>query len=47
MLSVSLKSSSFSSGCSDCVPKAVAPQGQDDEAAKKLWELSASMVGLL
>ncbi|XP_067091046.1 retinol dehydrogenase 11-like [Osmerus mordax] len=32
---------------SDCVPKAVAPQGQDDEAAKKLWELSASMVGLL
>lgn len=31
---------------SDCAPKTVAPQGQDDGAAKKLWELSASMVGL-
>ncbi|XP_061577859.1 retinol dehydrogenase 11-like [Cololabis saira] len=31
---------------SDCAPKAAAPQGQDDEAAKKLWDLSASMVGL-
>ncbi|KAM6937579.1 retinol dehydrogenase 11-like [Xenentodon cancila] len=31
---------------SDCAPKAAAPQGQDDEAAKRLWDLSASMVGL-
>lgn len=31
---------------SDCAPKTVAPQGQDDAAAKKLWDLSASMVGL-
>lgn len=31
---------------SDCAPKTPAPQGQDDEAAKKLWDLSASMVGL-
>ncbi|XP_031603285.1 retinol dehydrogenase 13-like isoform X2 [Oreochromis aureus] len=32
---------------SDCAPKTAAPQGLDDEAAKKLWELSASMVGLM
>ncbi|XP_060891197.1 retinol dehydrogenase 11-like isoform X1 [Labrus mixtus] len=31
---------------SDCAPKTAAPQGRDDEAAKKLWDLSASMVGL-
>ncbi|XP_041853723.1 retinol dehydrogenase 13-like [Melanotaenia boesemani] len=31
---------------SDCARKAVAPQAQDDEDAKKLWDLSASMVGL-
>lgn len=31
---------------SDCAPKTAAPQAQDDVAAKKLWELSASMVGL-
>ncbi|XP_039881624.1 retinol dehydrogenase 13-like isoform X4 [Simochromis diagramma] len=31
---------------SDCAPKTAAPQGLDDEAAKKLWELSASVVGL-
>ncbi|XP_070827875.1 retinol dehydrogenase 12-like [Chaetodon trifascialis] len=31
---------------SDCAPKTAAPQGLDDEAAKKLWNLSASMVGL-
>ncbi|XP_054475470.1 retinol dehydrogenase 13-like isoform X1 [Anoplopoma fimbria] len=31
---------------SDCAPKSAAPQGLDDEAAKKLWDLSASMVGL-
>ncbi|KAG7216048.1 hypothetical protein INR49_007800 [Caranx melampygus] len=31
---------------SDCAPKTAAPQGLDDEAAKKLWALSASMVGL-
>ncbi|XP_073327851.1 retinol dehydrogenase 12-like [Pagrus major] len=31
---------------SDCAPKTAAPQGLDDEAAKKLWDLSASMVGL-
>ncbi|KAK9516703.1 hypothetical protein VZT92_024621 [Zoarces viviparus] len=32
---------------SDCAPKSAAPQGLDDEAAKKLWDLSASMVGLI
>lgn len=31
---------------SDCAPKTAAPQAQDDDAAKKLWDLSASMVGL-
>ncbi|XP_028287303.1 retinol dehydrogenase 13-like [Parambassis ranga] len=31
---------------SDCAPKKAASQGLDDEAAKKLWDLSASMVGL-
>uniref|UniRef100_A0A672HU82 Retinol dehydrogenase 13-like n=1 Tax=Salarias fasciatus TaxID=181472 RepID=A0A672HU82_SALFA len=31
---------------SDCAPKTAAPQALDDEAAKKLWDLSASMVGL-
>ncbi|XP_074489088.1 retinol dehydrogenase 13-like [Sebastes fasciatus] len=31
---------------SDCAPKTAAPQGLDDEAAKKLWDLSASLVGL-
>ncbi|XP_029378203.1 retinol dehydrogenase 13-like [Echeneis naucrates] len=31
---------------SDCAPKTAASQGRDDEAAKKLWDLSASMVGL-
>ncbi|XP_059191968.1 retinol dehydrogenase 11-like isoform X1 [Centropristis striata] len=31
---------------SDCAPKTAAPQGLDDEAAKKLWDISASMVGL-
>lgn len=31
---------------SDCAPKTVAPQALDDVAAKKLWDLSASMVGL-
>ncbi|KAM3608791.1 uncharacterized protein V6R79_004796 [Siganus canaliculatus] len=31
---------------SDCSPKTAAPQGLDDEAAKKLWDVSASMVGL-
>ncbi|XP_029290222.1 retinol dehydrogenase 11-like [Cottoperca gobio] len=31
---------------SDCAPKTAAPQGLDDEAAKKLWDLSASMVSL-
>ncbi|XP_034542529.1 retinol dehydrogenase 11-like [Notolabrus celidotus] len=31
---------------SDCAPKTAAPQGLDDEAAKKLWDLSAVMVGL-
>lgn len=29
---------------SDCAPKTAAPQGLDDEAAKKLWDLSAAMV---
>nr|XP_046249042.1 retinol dehydrogenase 12 [Scatophagus argus] len=32
---------------SDCARKTAAPQGRDDEAAKKLWDLSASMVGLI
>lgn len=31
---------------SDCAPKLAAPQGRDDAAARKLWDLSASMVGL-
>lgn len=31
---------------SDCAPKTSAPQALDDAAAKKLWDLSASMVGL-
>nr|XP_055058712.1 retinol dehydrogenase 11-like [Misgurnus anguillicaudatus] len=31
---------------SDCAPKQAAPQGRDDAAARKLWDLSASMVGL-
>uniref|UniRef100_A0A3Q3ESK7 Si:ch211-107o10.3 n=1 Tax=Labrus bergylta TaxID=56723 RepID=A0A3Q3ESK7_9LABR len=31
---------------SDCAPKTAAPQALDDAAAKKLWDLSASMVGL-
>ncbi|RVE71877.1 hypothetical protein OJAV_G00056030 [Oryzias javanicus] len=31
---------------SDCAPKTAAPQALDDEAAKKLWDVSASMVGL-
>ncbi|XP_072236375.1 retinol dehydrogenase 13 [Leuresthes tenuis] len=31
---------------SDCAPKTPAPQALDDAAAKKLWDLSASMVGL-
>ncbi|KAM3625973.1 uncharacterized protein V6R79_020689 [Siganus canaliculatus] len=31
---------------SDCAVKKAAPQALDDAAAKKLWDLSASMVGL-
>ncbi|CAG02360.1 unnamed protein product, partial [Tetraodon nigroviridis] len=31
---------------SDCAPKMPAPQAMDDAAAKRLWDLSASMVGL-
>lgn len=31
---------------SDCAPKKPAPQALNDAAAKKLWDLSASMVGL-
>ncbi|XP_038669389.1 retinol dehydrogenase 12 [Scyliorhinus canicula] len=31
---------------SDCAVKDSAPQGRDDEAAKRLWELSMTMVGL-
>ncbi|KAK5915055.1 hypothetical protein CesoFtcFv8_000687 [Champsocephalus esox] len=31
---------------SDCAPKEPAPQALDDAAAKRLWDLSASMVGL-
>ncbi|XP_043532983.1 retinol dehydrogenase 12-like [Chiloscyllium plagiosum] len=31
---------------SDCAVKATAPQGRDDDAAKRLWELSEKMVGL-
>lgn len=31
---------------SDCAPKKVASQATDDEAARRLWELSAQMVGL-
>ncbi|XP_077084683.1 retinol dehydrogenase 11 [Siphateles boraxobius] len=31
---------------SDCAPKEAAPQGRDDAAARRLWDLSTSMVGL-
>lgn len=31
---------------SDCKPKEVAEQGRDDAVAKKLWEVSADLVGL-
>ncbi|XP_002735885.1 retinol dehydrogenase 13-like [Saccoglossus kowalevskii] len=31
---------------SDCVPKQPTPAAQDDEAARKLWEVSVKMVGL-
>lgn len=31
---------------SDCAPKTPAPQALDNAAAKRLWDLSASMVGL-
>lgn len=31
---------------SDCAPKEAAPQGRDDAAASRLWDLSTSMVGL-
>lgn len=31
---------------SDCAPKVPAPQATDDAVAKKLWDVSASMVGL-
>ncbi|KAG7473267.1 hypothetical protein MATL_G00093920 [Megalops atlanticus] len=31
---------------SDCAPKEAAPQGHDAATAKKLWDVSASMVGL-
>ncbi|XP_019625646.1 PREDICTED: retinol dehydrogenase 13-like [Branchiostoma belcheri] len=31
---------------SDCVPKQPAPQARDDEAAKRLWDISEEMVGL-
>ncbi|XP_024859143.1 retinol dehydrogenase 13 isoform X2 [Kryptolebias marmoratus] len=36
------------SGCyfSDCAEKGAAPEGQDDEAARRLWEESARLVGL-
>ncbi|KAG7218818.1 hypothetical protein INR49_019696 [Caranx melampygus] len=36
------------SGCyfSDCAEKEVAPEGRDDEVARKLWEESARLVGL-
>ncbi|XP_061077245.1 retinol dehydrogenase 14-like [Conger conger] len=30
---------------SDCAPKEAAPQGRDDAAAKRLWDVSAAMVG--
>ncbi|KAJ8417353.1 hypothetical protein AAFF_G00285800 [Aldrovandia affinis] len=31
---------------SDCAPKEAAPQARDDATAKRLWDLSVSMVGL-
>ena len=31
---------------SDCARKDASAHGRDDEAAKKLWELSEKMVGL-
>ncbi|KAI8511302.1 hypothetical protein Bbelb_104020 [Branchiostoma belcheri] len=36
----------MSEGCGDCVPKQPAPQARDDEAAKRLWDISEEMVGL-
>ena len=32
---------------SDCVVKEPAPQAKDDEAAKRLWELSEEMTKLV
>lgn len=32
--------------CSDCGEKDPAPEGKDDEVAKRLWEESARLVGL-
>lgn len=31
---------------SDCAEKEAAPEGQDDEAGRRLWEESARLVGL-
>ncbi|XP_023671126.1 retinol dehydrogenase 13 [Paramormyrops kingsleyae] len=31
---------------SDCAPKEPAPQAKDDQAARRLWDLSTSMLGL-
>uniref|UniRef100_A0A671UXK0 Uncharacterized protein n=1 Tax=Sparus aurata TaxID=8175 RepID=A0A671UXK0_SPAAU len=31
---------------SDCAEKEVAPEGRDDEVARRLWEESARLVGL-
>lgn len=36
----------FLSSFSDCAPKTPASQALDDDVAKKLWDLSASIVGL-
>ena len=34
------------SDCSDCASMAPEPHALDDAAAKRLWDLSATMVGL-
>lgn len=46
MFSGELKEVNLNLFHSDCREKGAAPEGQDDEAAKRLWEESARLVGL-
>ena len=41
-----IKPCDFVSLCSDCAPKKPSAQALDDESARRLWEISAEMVGL-